>query len=267
MTRPDSILDGLNEAQREAAAITTGPVLILAGAGTGKTRVISHRVAFAVASGVVRPSDVLLVTFTEKAAKEMVERVAAPGPAARSPPARSIPRRSPSSATSGPPATTGRHCRRSCPTSTAWSRPSPGGCRAATSGPRPRTSSMRSSGPEPSDPRLNATRPRPAIARRRSRSSSSSASSGTTSGRQAPPGRHRLRRHAHADRRAARVGRGRRRARSASATPGSAWTNTRTPTRSSSACWTCGWAIGATCASWATRTRPSTRSRARRPST
>jgi DNA helicase-2/ATP-dependent DNA helicase PcrA len=76
---PDQILAGLNEAQREAATATTGPVAILAGAGTGKTRVISHRVAYAIATGVVPPSKLLLVTFTEKAAAEMVERVARMG--------------------------------------------------------------------------------------------------------------------------------------------------------------------------------------------
>jgi len=72
----DRLLDGLNEAQRAAVRATSGPVAILAGAGTGKTRVISHRVAWAVATGVVRPSEVLVVTFTEKAAGEMVARLA-----------------------------------------------------------------------------------------------------------------------------------------------------------------------------------------------
>jgi DNA helicase-2/ATP-dependent DNA helicase PcrA len=75
---PERLLDGLNPAQR-AAATATGPVAILAGAGTGKTRVISHRVAYAIATGAVRPANVLLVTFTERAAREMVERVAGLG--------------------------------------------------------------------------------------------------------------------------------------------------------------------------------------------
>jgi len=65
---PEAILAGLNEQQREAAQATTGPVVILAGAGSGKTRVISHRVAYAVAIDAVDQRRALVVTFTEKAA-------------------------------------------------------------------------------------------------------------------------------------------------------------------------------------------------------
>ncbi|MBI3752108.1 MAG: ATP-dependent DNA helicase UvrD2 [Chloroflexi bacterium] len=72
-------LDGLNEAQREAASITTGPLAIIAGAGSGKTRVISHRAAYAIETGAVPTDRILLVTFTDKAATEMVERMRALG--------------------------------------------------------------------------------------------------------------------------------------------------------------------------------------------
>jgi len=75
VTDSERILEGLNDAQREAVATVSGPVAIIAGAGSGKTRVVSHRAAYAVATGVVPESQVLLVTFTEKAAGEMAARV------------------------------------------------------------------------------------------------------------------------------------------------------------------------------------------------
>ena len=72
----DDLLDDLDPAQREAVTITTGPLCILAGAGSGKTRVIARRVGYALAAGIVRPRDVLVVTFTDKAAREMRTRLA-----------------------------------------------------------------------------------------------------------------------------------------------------------------------------------------------
>ena len=86
VSEPEALLRDLNEAQREAVLATSGPVAIAAGAGTGKTRVVSHRAAYAVATGVVEQRQMLLVTFTEKAGREMAERVARlglPGVAAR----------------------------------------------------------------------------------------------------------------------------------------------------------------------------------------
>jgi len=76
---PKFLTHDLNPAQRAAVEATAGPVCILAGAGTGKTRVISRRVAYAIATDAVHPGHVLVVTFTEKAAGEMRERLAGLG--------------------------------------------------------------------------------------------------------------------------------------------------------------------------------------------
>ncbi|WP_347975923.1 ATP-dependent helicase [Microbacterium sp. ProA8] len=73
------VLDGLDENQREAATALRGPVVVLAGAGTGKTRVITHRIAHGVDTGAYSPGRVMAVTFTTKAAGEMRGRLRAMG--------------------------------------------------------------------------------------------------------------------------------------------------------------------------------------------
>lgn len=86
MTDAEALLDALDEQQRAAAETLTGAVCVLAGAGTGKTRTITHRIAYGVATGVFPPKRVMALTFTTRAAAELRARMAAlgaPGIAAR----------------------------------------------------------------------------------------------------------------------------------------------------------------------------------------
>ncbi len=264
-----TLLDDLNDAQRTAVRATTGPVVILAGAGTGKTTVISRRAAYAIATGVVPASDVLVVTFTDKAAGEMASRLASlgqPGVTARTFHAHALSQLSwfwPSRHDGAP---MPEILASKIPIVGRLARSLPGGYRFTTAkdladeiewaksrriAPATYAAELRLPGrPDAADPGRAL---RPPLRRLRT---------GQEAGRP-----DRLRRHAHRDGRAARGGRGRPRHRPGAQAldlrrrvpgheppPGAA---ARAVARRSDA----------TCASWATRTRRSTRSPARRATT
>ena len=244
---PERLLDDLDPEQREAVLATSGPVAILAGAGTGKTRVISRRTAYAIATEVVPPDQVLVVTFTDKAAGEMVERLRSlglPGVTARTFHAHALSQLRHFWPSRHDGAAAARSCSTPRSRSSAGSRAS---CPATTGSRRRRTSPTRSSG-----------RSRAGSAPRAYEREVARVEPGREPpipvdlfvrhlrelrARQDPPGPDRLRRPARRDRRACSRTTPTPPRPSAPGSAGSASTSTRTRARSSSGCSSCGWAI------------------------